>query len=67
MAGLEHRTGAEPEVRVWNPVEHSIEPDPRAVEIYADYHRHFRSLYTSTADIAHFLARQQRLGDDGNR
>lgn len=53
-------TGAEPDPRAWNPVEHTIEPDPAAAEVYGAYHRHYRDLYTSTSEIAHFLARQQR-------
>ncbi|WP_130291114.1 FGGY-family carbohydrate kinase [Pseudonocardia sediminis] len=60
-------TGARPDIRVWNPVEHTIEPDPAAAATYAEYHRHYRSLYTGTADIAHFLARQQRRDDAGSR
>lgn len=59
--------GAEPDIRAWNPVVHTIEPDPAAAETYAAYHRHYRELYTSTADIAHFLARRQRRGDAGSR
>lgn len=53
-------TGAEPDPRAWNPVVDTIEPDPAAKEVYDAYHRRYRDLYTSTAEIAHFLAKQQR-------
>ncbi|MDN5918276.1 MAG: FGGY-family carbohydrate kinase [Pseudonocardia sp.] len=58
-------TGAEPDPRAWNPVVETIEPDPAAKEIYDAYHRHYRNLYTSTTEIAHFLARQQRTSHRG--
>ena len=55
-------TGADPDPEVWNPVVETIEPDPEAAAVYDAYHAHYRNLYTSTADIAHFLARRQRTG-----
>ena len=53
-------TGADPDPRAWNPVVETIEPDPRAREVYDAYHRHYRSLYTGTVETAHFLAARQR-------
>ncbi|MEV0247825.1 FGGY-family carbohydrate kinase [Nocardia sp. NPDC050712] len=43
----------------WNPVVHTVEPDRRRFELYEPFYRHYRELYTATADISHFLAREQ--------
>ncbi|WP_067665192.1 FGGY-family carbohydrate kinase [Nocardia miyunensis] len=43
----------------WNPVVSTIEPDPANTELYAQYYRHYRALYESTRDTAHFLAGEQ--------
>ncbi|MCO1580240.1 FGGY-family carbohydrate kinase [Crossiella sp. SN42] len=52
--------GERVDARRWNPVAATLEPDPARAEVYADSHRHYRALYPSTVDTAHFLARQQR-------
>lgn len=44
----------------WNPVADVVEPDLRHRELYEGFYSRFRSLYESTAEIAHFLAARQR-------
>lgn len=56
-------TGAEPELRRWNPVARTIRPDPVAREVYERFHPHYRSLYTATRETAHFLAEERRRAD----
>ena len=53
-------TGADPDLRSWNPVARTIEPDPAAGEVYDRFHPHYRSLYTATRETAHFLAAERR-------
>ncbi|MEV0764382.1 FGGY-family carbohydrate kinase [Nocardia sp. NPDC050435] len=43
----------------WNPVVDTVIPDPDRHEQYEPFYRHYRELYTATADISHFLAREQ--------
>ncbi|MBY8858343.1 FGGY-family carbohydrate kinase [Nocardia sp. CA2R105] len=43
----------------WNPVVTTVEPDPAHTELYGQYYRHYRALYESTSDTAHFLAAEQ--------
>jgi len=43
----------------WNPVAHTVEPDPSGP--YEEFYAHYRSLYPATVDAAHFLAAQQHL------
>ncbi len=55
--------GAADDVRAWNPVVDTVEPDPEAYGLHDEFHRHYRGLYTATADTAHFLAEAQRRAD----
>ena len=55
--------GAADDVRAWNPVVDTVEPDPGARALHDEFHRHYRSLYTATVDTAHFLAEAQRRAD----
>jgi xylulokinase len=55
--------GAADDVRAWNPVVDTVEPDDAAHVLHDEFHRHYRALYTDTADTAHFLAEQQRRAD----
>ncbi|MGW0247348.1 FGGY-family carbohydrate kinase [Nocardia goodfellowii] len=43
----------------WNPVVDTVAPDQQRYDQYEPFYRHYRELYTATADIAHFLAREQ--------
>jgi xylulokinase len=43
----------------WNPVVTTVEPDPEHIDRYAQYYEHYRRLYESTCDTAHFLAAEQ--------
>ncbi|WP_194818272.1 FGGY-family carbohydrate kinase [Nocardia sp. XZ_19_385] len=43
----------------WNPVVDTVEPDRQRYDQYEPFYRHYRELYTATAEIAHFLAREQ--------
>jgi xylulokinase len=56
-------TGAEPDVESWNPVTTTVRPDPGRAAVYDEFYRHYRRLYPSTVDIAHFLAAQQHGAD----
>jgi xylulokinase len=58
LAGL--ATGAASDVWTWNPVSRRLAPDPGRHERYDAFYRHYRGLYESTKDIAHFLAAEQR-------
>jgi xylulokinase len=58
-------TGAEPEVAVWNPVSTTVRPDPARSAVYEEFYPRYRALYPATADIAHFLAAQQKVADEG--
>jgi len=58
-------TGAEPDVRAWNPVAATVRPDPARSAVYDEFYRRYRDLYPATADIAHFLAGQQKNADQG--
>ncbi|MET7771844.1 FGGY-family carbohydrate kinase [Nocardia sp. NPDC005366] len=44
----------------WNPVVDTVEPDAERAARYEPYYLHYRDLYRGTADIAHFLAAEQR-------
>ncbi|SDP19692.1 xylulokinase [Actinopolyspora xinjiangensis] len=65
LAGLATGTAVAP--NEWNPVVDRVEPDPTNTERYDEFYRHYRRLYESTADTAHFLARQQRLATGWSR
>ncbi|WP_026448811.1 FGGY-family carbohydrate kinase [Actinopolyspora mortivallis] len=58
LAGVATNTAVDP--RNWNPVVDTVEPDEAATARYAEFYRHYRKLYESTVDTAHFLAAQQR-------
>jgi xylulokinase len=53
-------TGAEPDVGVWNPVSATVRPDPARSAVYEGFYSRYRALYPATAEIAHFLADQQK-------
>lgn len=52
--------GAADDVRAWNPITGTIEPDDEHRALYDEFHRHYRALYGRAADTAHVLAEQQR-------
>ncbi len=51
--------GREPDIEAWNPVAETIRPTADA-DVYEEFYPHYRSLYRSTVDTAHFLAAVQR-------
>jgi xylulokinase len=51
----------------WNPVTHTVVPDPSVADAYSAYYREYRSLYPATAGTAHFLAAAQRNEWDEQR
>ncbi|GAA4532365.1 FGGY-family carbohydrate kinase [Amycolatopsis samaneae] len=55
--------GVEVDVARWNPISSTVEPDPVAAARYEEFYRHYRALYSATADTAHFLAAQQRAAE----
>ncbi len=55
--------GAADDVRAWNPVVETVQPDAGRTALYDGFHRHYRDLYSATADTAHFLAEEQRRAD----
>lgn len=57
---LAAQTCADVSIRDWNPVRETVEPDPADRDLYDDLYGRYRDLYTSTRDIAHALAAQQR-------
>ncbi|MCA1189417.1 MULTISPECIES: FGGY-family carbohydrate kinase [unclassified Saccharopolyspora] len=62
MAGI--ATGTAVDERQWNPVARTVVPDPERTERYDAFYQHYLELYRATADIQHFLARQQHAADD---
>lgn len=56
-------TGLEPDIAAWNPVHTVVHPDPVRTSVYDGFYRRYRELYPATAEIAHFLAEQQRATD----
>ncbi|MET0235893.1 MAG: FGGY-family carbohydrate kinase [Kibdelosporangium sp.] len=46
----------------WNPIARTVVPDSARTATYAEFDRHYRSLYPATRDLAHFLAAQQHRG-----
>lgn len=58
LAGLATDTAVAPDE--WNPITHTVRPDPANTERYAAFYTRYRELYEATTDIVHFLAEQQR-------
>ncbi|HET6287663.1 MAG TPA: FGGY-family carbohydrate kinase [Amycolatopsis sp.] len=52
--------GREPDIEVWNPVAEVVRPGADA-DVYDEFYPHYRALYQSTVDTAHFLARKNSL------
>jgi len=53
------------DVSSWNPPDHEVHPSgPGPCD---DFYRQYRNLYPTTADVAHFLADQQKTADGGDR
>ncbi|MEO3753271.1 FGGY-family carbohydrate kinase [Streptomyces sp. B6B3] len=51
---------APPDIAAWNPVEHTVHPDPATRDTYASLYALYRDLYPATRDAAHALAARQR-------
>jgi xylulokinase len=52
--------GIDVDHEAWNPIATTVNPEPERVAHYDTYYRRYRELYPATADIAHFLAAEQR-------
>ena len=61
LAGI--GTGAAIAPDDWNPVTSTVRPEPARTERYDAFYRHYRNLYESTVDTAHFLAAEQHAAD----
>lgn len=48
------------DVARWNPVAHTVEPDPTTAEVYEELYGVYRGLYPATREAAHTLAARQR-------
>ncbi|MGP3966217.1 FGGY-family carbohydrate kinase [Streptomyces sp. 6N223] len=48
------------DIAAWNPVEHTVEPDPATAGVYEELYGLYRSLYPATREAAHALAARQR-------
>ncbi|MDQ0893922.1 FGGY-family carbohydrate kinase [Agromyces ramosus] len=48
-----------PDIADWNPITHTVRPDPSTAHAYERGYRIYRELYPATADVAHRLARIQ--------
>lgn len=57
LAGV--ATGLDVDFAAWNPVRSLVRPEPAHTAVYDEFYEHYRTLYTSTMDTAHFLARRQ--------
>ncbi|MFD8495860.1 FGGY-family carbohydrate kinase [Amycolatopsis sp. NPDC059657] len=51
--------GLEPDIAAWNPVRSTVEPDAERRAAYDEFYPHYRALYSSTVEVAHFLADRQ--------
>ncbi|WP_297551665.1 FGGY-family carbohydrate kinase [Amycolatopsis sp.] len=51
--------GLDVDFAAWNPVRQTVHPNPDRTAVYDEFYTHYRALYTSTMDTAHFLARRQ--------
>ncbi|MET7933004.1 FGGY-family carbohydrate kinase [Streptomyces sp. NPDC005322] len=47
------------DIAEWNPVAHTVEPDPKTAGTYDGLYRLYRELYPATRDAAHALAARQ--------
>jgi len=61
-AFLAARTQADVDIRDWNPVRETVEPDPANRSLYDDLYGRYLDLYRSTRHLSHALAAQQRGG-----
>jgi xylulokinase len=52
--------GIDVDHEAWNPIAAIVDPEPDRMAHYDTYYRRYRELYPATADIAHFLAAEQR-------
>jgi xylulokinase len=59
--------GLATETAPWNPIATTIEPRPEPATAYERYYALYRELYPNTRDIAHALAREQRVDPSCNR
>jgi xylulokinase len=48
------------DIAAWNPVEHTVNPDPATSGVYEELYGLYRSLYPATREAAHTLAARQR-------
>jgi len=56
LAAVAAGLAAAGDMKEWNPIETTVEPDPSVARAYDERYRLYRSLYPATADIAHALA-----------
>ena len=60
--GIGHIEGGQsPDMSLWNPLATTIEPHPESAAAYERYYALYRELYPNTKEIAHALAREQRV------
>jgi xylulokinase len=53
--------GLSPDMQQWNPIETTVQPRTTVTATYDRYYELYRQLYPRTQQIAHALARDQRL------
>jgi xylulokinase len=53
--------GQAPDMDQWNPLSTTIEPHPEHAAAYERFYGLYRELYPNTREIAHALAREQRV------
>ncbi|MGH3983465.1 MAG: FGGY-family carbohydrate kinase [Pseudonocardiaceae bacterium] len=60
--GIGHiKSGESPDMSQWNPIAATIEPRPEPAAAYERRYALYRELYPNTREIAHALAREQRV------
>jgi xylulokinase len=59
--------GQLPETAEWNPLSSTTEPCPESARVYERYYALYRELYPNTSQIAHLLAREQRIDSPEHR
>ncbi|HET8589683.1 MAG TPA: FGGY family carbohydrate kinase [Nakamurella sp.] len=60
MAQLAARSQGPVTIDDWNPIEHTVQPDPAVRDLFDARYADYLSLYPATSDIVHHLAAQQR-------
>lgn len=60
LAAVGTGCAAREDIAVWNPVEHTVRPDPSNSGVYEELYQQYLALYPATRETVHALAARQR-------